>query len=113
MVQKVLVEILGDIDGCVTSETVPFSLDGVSYEIDLSEETQPHCMKNSPHTSRLAAGRAAGRFGFLSVDRPTQVRRIVGTGRAPFGPGLRSTARRWPTAVESHPRVSLTSTSRL
>jgi len=38
MAQKVLVEMVDDIDGSIAEHTVPFSLDGVSYEIDLSEE---------------------------------------------------------------------------
>jgi hypothetical protein len=38
MAQKVLVEMVDDIDGEVATQTVPFGLDGVSYEIDLSEE---------------------------------------------------------------------------
>lgn len=38
MAKKVHVEVLDDIDGSEASETVVFSLDGVSYEIDLSEE---------------------------------------------------------------------------
>ncbi|WP_033294262.1 histone-like nucleoid-structuring protein Lsr2 [Amycolatopsis jejuensis] len=38
MAQKVHVEMVDDIDGSIADQTVPFSLDGVSYEIDLSEE---------------------------------------------------------------------------
>jgi hypothetical protein len=38
MAQKVLVEMLDDIDGTPAAHTVPFSLDGVMYEIDLSDE---------------------------------------------------------------------------
>jgi hypothetical protein len=38
MAQKVLVEIVDDLDGGVATQTVPFALDGVSYEIDLSDE---------------------------------------------------------------------------
>ncbi|WP_410657287.1 histone-like nucleoid-structuring protein Lsr2 [Amycolatopsis sp. lyj-112] len=38
MAQKVLVEIVDDLDGEAATQTVPFALDGVSYEIDLSEE---------------------------------------------------------------------------
>lgn len=38
MAQKVLIEILDDIDGSEATQTVPFALDGVSYEIDLSDE---------------------------------------------------------------------------
>jgi hypothetical protein len=37
MAQKVLVEMVDDIDGGAASQTVPFSLEGVSYEIDLSD----------------------------------------------------------------------------
>jgi hypothetical protein len=38
MAQKVLIEMVDDIDGEIATQTVPFSLDGVSYEIDLSGE---------------------------------------------------------------------------
>ncbi|MCR6484001.1 Lsr2 family protein [Amycolatopsis sp. OK19-0408] len=38
MAQKVLVEIVDDLDGETATQTVPFALDGVSYEIDLSDE---------------------------------------------------------------------------
>ncbi|SEF37572.1 Lsr2 protein [Amycolatopsis pretoriensis] len=38
MAQKVLVEMLDDIDGTPATRTIPFSLDGVTYEIDLSED---------------------------------------------------------------------------
>ncbi|MBB1152500.1 histone-like nucleoid-structuring protein Lsr2 [Amycolatopsis dendrobii] len=38
MAQKVLVEIVDDLDGGVATQTVPFALDGLSYEIDLSDE---------------------------------------------------------------------------
>ncbi|GGC05028.1 histone-like nucleoid-structuring protein Lsr2 [Cellulomonas carbonis] len=38
MAQKVQVVLLDDLDGGTADETVSFSLDGVSYEIDLSSE---------------------------------------------------------------------------
>ncbi|RSD10844.1 histone-like nucleoid-structuring protein Lsr2 [Amycolatopsis eburnea] len=38
MAQKVLVEILDDLDGSTAAQTVQFGLDGVTYEIDLSDE---------------------------------------------------------------------------
>ncbi|WP_116051367.1 histone-like nucleoid-structuring protein Lsr2 [Amycolatopsis palatopharyngis] len=38
MAQKVLVEIVDDLDGGEATQTVPFALDGVQYEIDLSDE---------------------------------------------------------------------------
>lgn len=37
MAQKVLVELVDDLDGSVATETVEFGLDGVTYEIDLSD----------------------------------------------------------------------------
>lgn len=37
MAQKVQVLLVDDVDGSEAAETVSFSLDGVSYEIDLSE----------------------------------------------------------------------------
>lgn len=36
--QKVTVELVDDLDGGVADETVTFGLDGVEYEIDLSDE---------------------------------------------------------------------------
>ena len=38
MAQKVQVILVDDVDGGEASETVSFSLDGVSYEIDVSEK---------------------------------------------------------------------------
>ena len=38
MVKKVTVSLLDDLDGKAADETVQFALDGVSYEIDLSEK---------------------------------------------------------------------------
>ncbi len=38
MAQRIQVVLEDDIDGSVASETVHFALDGVTYEIDLSEE---------------------------------------------------------------------------
>jgi hypothetical protein len=58
MVQKVLVEILDDIDGSVASETVPFSLDGVSYEIDLSAENAAALREEL--AAYVASGRRTG-----------------------------------------------------
>ncbi|MEV7551982.1 Lsr2 family protein [Amycolatopsis sp. NPDC089917] len=37
MAQKVSVEIIDDLDGGEATQTVPFGLDGVQYEIDLSD----------------------------------------------------------------------------
>lgn len=38
MAQKVLVEMVDDLDGSTADESVQFGLDGVTYEIDLSDK---------------------------------------------------------------------------
>lgn len=38
MAQKTTVELIDDLDGKPAAETVPFGLDGVTYEIDLSDK---------------------------------------------------------------------------
>jgi|SRR5690606_13199520 len=38
MAKKVQVQLIDDIDGSSADETITFALDGVTYEIDLSEE---------------------------------------------------------------------------
>jgi hypothetical protein len=55
MAQKVLVEMLDDLDGTPAAHTVPFSLDGVTYEIDLSDDNA------AALRDRLARYIAAGR----------------------------------------------------
>ena len=42
MAQKVQVVLVDDIDGGTADETVTFSLDGVSYEIDLTHDNAAH-----------------------------------------------------------------------
>lgn len=37
MASKTVIELIDDIDGSPATETIPFSLDGVAYEIDLSD----------------------------------------------------------------------------
>lgn len=48
MAQKVLVQLVDDLDGSSTTsvETVSFALDGVSYEIDLSPKNAEKLRKN-------------------------------------------------------------------
>ena len=42
MAQKVQVVLVDDLDGGSADETVTFSLDGVSYEIDLTHDNAAH-----------------------------------------------------------------------
>ncbi|MEV7038595.1 Lsr2 family protein [Amycolatopsis sp. NPDC051061] len=58
MAQKVLVEMLDDIDGTPAAHTVPFTLDGVMYEIDLSDENASALRDELARY--IAAGRRTG-----------------------------------------------------
>jgi hypothetical protein len=70
MAQKVLVEMVDDLDGGVAAQTVPFGLDGVEYEIDLSDENAndlrdalarfiSHARRTGGRRVRLAVGESA------------------------------------------------------
>lgn len=67
MAQRVEVILVDDLDGGPASETVTFALDGVSYEIDLSEENakalRDDVAKWTGHARRAGSsgGRRAGR----------------------------------------------------
>src|SRR4051812_17738092 len=43
--QKVITELVDDIDGTKADETVNFALDGVSYEVDLSKQNASNLRK--------------------------------------------------------------------
>ncbi|MEV4147200.1 Lsr2 family protein [Amycolatopsis sp. NPDC049691] len=58
MAQKVLVEILDDIDGSTAAQTVQFGLDGVTYEIDLSDDNA--AALRDELARYIAAGRRIG-----------------------------------------------------
>jgi hypothetical protein len=60
MAQKTVVELLDDIDGQPADETLAFSLDGITYEIDLSSENADTLRKAlSPYLDRARKARAA------------------------------------------------------
>jgi hypothetical protein len=62
--QKTVVELLDDIDGELADETVTFSLEGVSYEIDLSAKNADTLRKSlRPYVDQARKARAgsAGR----------------------------------------------------
>jgi hypothetical protein len=58
MAQKVLVEMLDDIDGTPATHTVPFALDGITYEIDLSDNNA--AALRDELARYIAAGRRTG-----------------------------------------------------
>lgn len=81
MAQKVQVLLVDDIDGAEAAETVSFSLDGVSYEIDLTAKNAAklrddlstwvgHARRSGGRKStRRATANAGQRRGDLSVVR--------------------------------------------
>jgi hypothetical protein len=60
MAQQVLIQMVDDIDGGDAAETVPFSLDGVAYEIDLSDENAS-ALRDELASYVAAARRIGGR----------------------------------------------------
>lgn len=63
MAQKVQVTLVDDLDGSAAEETVSFSLDGVAYEIDLSEQNASRLRDTlAPFvgSARRGGGRGAG-----------------------------------------------------
>lgn len=46
MAQRIITQLIDDVDGQEAAETVSFSLDGIAYEIDLSE-THAEALRNA------------------------------------------------------------------
>lgn len=81
MAQKVQVILIDDIDGGPAEKTVSFSLDGDSYEIDLSpanaaklrDSFAPY-VGNARKVGRIAPGRGRGRRGGGADNRTSEIR---------------------------------------
>jgi hypothetical protein len=82
MAQKVQVILVDDIDGGSADETVSFSLDGVAYEIDLSDANAtkmrdvfaPYVGSARRVGGRGAGGRARGRRARGADSRTAEIR---------------------------------------
>ncbi|PPK93455.1 Lsr2 protein [Kineococcus xinjiangensis] len=106
MAQKVQVLLVDDIDGGEAAETVTFSLDGVTYEIDLSEE----------HASALRdafapwvghARRVGGRGGGTRrAAAPPKQRTSSGGSEGPDTGAVRAWARENGYTVSDRGRIS-------
>ncbi|WET76435.1 Lsr2 family protein [Amycolatopsis sp. QT-25] len=106
MAQKVSVQIVDDLDGGEATQTVPFALDGVLYEIDLSDENAQALReeleryveagtRTGGRKLRVAAGQSTAEHGRAAAstdrERNRQVRAwasangyaIAGRGRVP------------------------------
>jgi hypothetical protein len=86
MVQKMQVQLIDDIDGSPADETVTFALDGVTYEIDLTD-AHAKALRESFAEWQGHARRAGGR-------RATS-RRAAGTGTTRTSSSDASKIRDW------------------
>ena len=84
MAKRTLVVLQDDLDGSTADQTVSFSLDGVSYEIDLSAPNAGTLREVlAPY---MGAGRRLGRPTIVpprqSIEPRTELRRAAGPARA-------------------------------
>ncbi len=77
MAEQIIKRLIDDLDGGEAEETVPFSIDGVSYEIDLSSDNAKKLRDSlSPfveHARRAGAGRRRRRAA-SSRERSADIR---------------------------------------
>lgn len=104
MAQKVQVLLVDDLDGGDADETVPFSVDGVSYEIDLSAANAQK-LRNSLASFVAEARRVGGRSRGGRGRTPRAGR--TGRGEADVG-AVREWARANGHKVADRGRVSAT-----
>jgi hypothetical protein len=78
--QKVQVLLVDDIDGGEAEETVSFSLDGVSYEIDLSSKNA--ATLRDAVAPYVGVARKAGRSAAAKVTAPARTRASGSTATA-------------------------------
>lgn len=69
MARKTIIELIDDIDGSKAASTVNFSLEGVNYEIDLSEENVEKI--HAEFARWIAAARRVGGRARRSSGAPT------------------------------------------
>jgi hypothetical protein len=83
MAQRTVVTLVDDLDGGVAAESVPFGLDHVDYEIDLSGE-HAEALRGALAPYVAAARRTGGRRPARATpaDRPTSAGPSAGVGRS-------------------------------
>jgi len=82
MAQKVSVQIVDDLDGGEATQTVPFGLDGVQYEIDLSDDNA-EALREVLERYTAAGTRTGGRKLRVAASQST----AAGSGRATASAG--------------------------
>ncbi len=101
MAQKVQVVLTDDLDGGEADETVSFAIDGVSYEIDLSEQNA-EALRAVIGPYLLAGRRTGGRYKVTARQAP---RAAAASGRGDLG-DVRAWARETGYEVSDRGRVS-------
>jgi hypothetical protein len=72
MAQKVLIEMTDDLDGGKNAQTVPFALDGVAYEIDLSTSNASGLRKELDRYVKAARRTGGRKIRVAGEKTPTQ-----------------------------------------
>ena len=110
MAKKVTVTLVDDFDGeGAADETVEFGLDGVSYEIDLSQRMPKVAQQLESHGWRRAAGSAGAGVGRRQA-RAAAARRSIASKAPQSGSGRAGTDTTYPPAAGSPPTSSTHST---
>ena len=96
MAQQVRVDLIDDIDESEATQTVPFTLDGAIYEIDLSDDNAAHL--RDAFAPFIAAGRRTG--GRKTRSAPPNANGATGTPDRERTRAVRAWAREngWPIA---------------
>jgi hypothetical protein len=108
MAQKVQVLLVDDIDGGTAEETVTFSLDGVSYEIDLTADNARELRESFSrwvgHARKLGSGSRAG--GRQQRGGSSSRRSGSGSGSSGDATAIREWARENGYEVSERGRIS-------
>ena len=105
MAKKVTVTLIDDVDGeAVADETVEFGLDGVSYEIDLSEDNAA-LLREQLESWVENARRVSGRKRVRQVAAPAAPKSRVSVDREQSA-AIREWARRNGLKVSARGRIS-------
>ena len=113
MAKQIIHKLVDDLDGGDAEETVKFALDGIQYEIDLSEPTPRNCGTCSRRTSGPAPrSRAAAWWSVAGRPAGGAARPPTGSRTRRSGSGPRRPARTSPTGAGSRRRSWTSSTRR-
>jgi hypothetical protein len=108
MAQKTIVSLIDDLDGSEADETAGFGLDGVTYEIDLSEKnatTLREALAPFVATARRTGGRTARR---TSTTATATARPAARSGGSDETAAIREWARNNGHTVSDRGRIAAT-----